>query len=307
MYDIIPDIHGQASKLKGTLISLGYMERNGAWRHSDHGRTCVFLGDFIDRGPANGEVINVVRRMVDAGTAYAIMGNHELNAIHFHTRNPKSGEAVRVHSKKNQDQHASFLKEFPLDDPKTSEVISWMQDLPLFIEFEAFRVVHACWNDNVINKLVNVTKGGRLTEKQFLLAADQSSQLFSWVETTTKGPEAKLPDGFFISDKEGNDREEVRLQWWNNTAYTWKDIATSVPNPDQLPDSNLPVSVKQSVYPKESKPVFFGHYWFSGKRVLQAQNAHCLDYSAGKDGPLVSYQFDPTATSLDLKYLTVHS
>ncbi|WP_439156001.1 metallophosphoesterase [Yoonia sp.] len=85
MYDIIPDIHGQAAKLKGALTELGYRMRNGAWRHSDPNRRVVLLGDFIDRGPKNGEVICIVRSMLDAGTTSAVMGNHELNAIHFHT------------------------------------------------------------------------------------------------------------------------------------------------------------------------------------------------------------------------------
>lgn len=69
MYDIIPDLHGQAAKLTAALTDLGYRDRNGAWRHSDPSRSCLFLGDFIDRGPHNGAVIDIVRRMVDAGTA----------------------------------------------------------------------------------------------------------------------------------------------------------------------------------------------------------------------------------------------
>jgi hypothetical protein len=91
-----------------------------------------------------------------------------------------------------------------------------------------------------------------------------------------------------FNDKEENGRAEVRLQWWNDSASTWKDIAIAVPNPDQFPDGNLSVSVKQSVYLKKSKPVFFGHYWFSGQ-------------------PLVSCQLDLTSTLLSLKNLTVHS
>ena len=63
MYDIIPDIHGQAGKLKSALTSLGYEQKNGAWRHTDPKRTCVFLGDFIDRGPDNEAVIDIVRCM----------------------------------------------------------------------------------------------------------------------------------------------------------------------------------------------------------------------------------------------------
>ncbi len=114
MHDIIPDIHGQADKLKAALTNLGYQDRKGAWRHSDPDRTAVFLGDYIDRGPENGAVIDIVRRMVDAGTAQAIMGNHELNAIQFHTTHPDTGEPLREHSEKNFRQHATFLDELPL-------------------------------------------------------------------------------------------------------------------------------------------------------------------------------------------------
>ena len=69
MYDIIPDIHGHSDKLTGLLEKLGYRERNNSWRHTDPGRQCIFLGDYIDRGPDNAGVIDIVRRMVDAGTA----------------------------------------------------------------------------------------------------------------------------------------------------------------------------------------------------------------------------------------------
>ena len=115
------------------------------------------------------------------------------------------------------------------------------------------------------------------------------------------------PDDHFIYDNEGQSRSEVRLQWWNGAASTRKEIATSVPNLDQLPASNLPASIKQNVYPAKSKPVFFGHYWLTGKPVPQTNNALCLDYSAGREGPLVSYQFDPVTTLLDLKNVTIHS
>lgn len=45
----------------------------------------IFLGDFIDRGPKIRETLQIVRAMVDAGTALAVMGNHEYNAICFHS------------------------------------------------------------------------------------------------------------------------------------------------------------------------------------------------------------------------------
>ena len=95
--DIIGDVHGHACKLKALLRRLGCAERDGAWRHTEPSRTAVFVGDYIDRGPAQVETIEIVRRMVDKGTARAIMGNHALNAIAWVTekRGCKTGRGSR--------------------------------------------------------------------------------------------------------------------------------------------------------------------------------------------------------------------
>jgi len=74
-YDIIGDIHGRLDKLDALLRRLGYREHHGAWRHPD--RTAVFVGDLIDRGPHQVATVDRVRRMVDAGAALCVMGNHE--------------------------------------------------------------------------------------------------------------------------------------------------------------------------------------------------------------------------------------
>jgi hypothetical protein len=41
-----------------------------------------------------------------------------------------------------------------------------------------------------------------------------------------------------------------------------------------------------------AKPVFFGHYWMTGQPSPQSPTAVCVDYSAGKGGPLVAYRWD---------------
>jgi hypothetical protein len=44
----------------------------------------------------------------------------------------------------------------------------------------------------------------------------------------------------------------------------------------------------------ESKPIFFGHYWLEPHAPKEplAKNICCLDFSAGKLGPLVAYRHD---------------
>lgn len=303
MYDIIPDIHGQAAKLKGALAELGYRKRNGAWRHNDPNRRVVFLGDFIDRGPDNGEVIRIVRSMLDAGTASAVMGNHELNAIHFHTIRD---EPLRAHTKQNVAQHASFLREFPLNSAEAKEAVEWMASLPLYLEFGGFRAIHACWDEATMEKLKEQTLDGTLTDEQLCTAADKNDPLFDLVETALKGPELELRDGLYFLDKAGHERTSIRQKWWNNKAETWREVAMSVPDLKMLPDAKLPEGVMRSSYLTDAPPVFFGHYWMEGTLQLQAKNALCLDYSAGKDGPLVSYGAEPGSNELMLKNIRIH-
>mgnify|MGYP006166943737 CR=1 FL=1 len=69
--DIIPDIHGQAEKLRVALKNLGWRRNGTTWLHHEPDRQIVFLGDFIDRGPENGAVIRIVRELMDAGRAQA--------------------------------------------------------------------------------------------------------------------------------------------------------------------------------------------------------------------------------------------
>src|SRR5690606_7959410 len=78
-YDVIGDIHGEFDAVVALLTRLGYRETGDVWRCS--GRQAVFVGDLIDRGPQQLEVLRLVRRMVDGGSAQVVMGNHEFNAI----------------------------------------------------------------------------------------------------------------------------------------------------------------------------------------------------------------------------------
>ena len=81
--DFIGDIHGHYDELVVLLKKLGYEERCGAYRYPGNARTAVFLGDYIDRGSQVRETVNLVRAMRDAGSAVALMGNHEFNALSF--------------------------------------------------------------------------------------------------------------------------------------------------------------------------------------------------------------------------------
>lgn len=304
--DIIPDIHGQAEKLLAALQNLGWRCKGSDWSHRDTNRKVVFLGDFIDRGPENGLVIRIVQDLIKSAGAKAVMGNHELNALHYHTVDPETKEPVRERNEDNFNQHESFLREFPVGSCKTKKVLDWMKTLPLFIETVHFRAVHAAWIQPEIDNLRLYTKDGVLSQDQLIRAGRKSDELYKIVEIVAKGPEACLPHPYFFVDKGGKVRRHVRVKWWNDDARNWRDATMSVPDINQLPEQQLPDKLLNTFYPAGDRPVFFGHYWLSGEPELQSKNALCLDYSAGTDGPLVTYTHVAGTRDLSLENVVVH-
>ncbi|MFD8480822.1 polynucleotide kinase-phosphatase [Kitasatospora sp. NPDC059673] len=81
-FDIVGDIHGCRSELETLLGRLGYaIVRDEQGRPIDaahpDGRTAVFVGDLVDRGPDSPGVLRLVMGMVAAGHALCVPGNHE--------------------------------------------------------------------------------------------------------------------------------------------------------------------------------------------------------------------------------------
>ncbi len=100
-FDIIGDVHGCYGELVALLEKLGYAVDRGtgvppassssesADRGRDaratvtppSGRTAIFLGDLVDRGPDSPAVLRLVMSMVAAGTALCVPGNHDVKLM----------------------------------------------------------------------------------------------------------------------------------------------------------------------------------------------------------------------------------
>ncbi len=305
-YDIIGDIHGQVHKLEALLGKMEYRCQGGAWRHPD--RTAIFVGDFIDRGKQGVETVQIVRGMVDAGSALAVMGNHELNAIAWHTPDPaKPGEYLRPRfeekwGEKNRKQHEAFLAQVEDHPALHKEIVDWFLTLPLWLELPELRVVHACWHEPFMDWLSpQLDRGRYLTPELMVQATDEPSDkaekdnaspsVFKAVEALTKGIEIPLPKPHTFVDKDDHRRDRVRARWWDPKASTYSQIAHLSDNERQaLPDDEVPAHARLSV--TGDKPIFFGHYWMNGSPEPESPLAACVDYSAGKEGPLVAYRWE---------------
>ena len=89
-FDLIGDVHGCHAELVTLLHRLGYHDDGESWVHAE-GRTAVFLGDIIDRGPAAPDVVVLVSKMVRRGRALFVPGNHDERLAAF-----LGGESVVV-------------------------------------------------------------------------------------------------------------------------------------------------------------------------------------------------------------------
>ena len=288
MQDIIGDVHGHATKLKALLDKLGYERKNGAYRHPE--RTVLFLGDYIDRGPDNPETLRIVREMVDAGTAIALMGNHEYNALAFNTLREDGKGYLRPHLIKNFKQHGETLLQFQNRQAEYDEYVAWFKTLPLFYENEHFRAVHASWHQPSIEHLQDVlTDDTTLSDAALQASAVPDSYTMDAVEKVLKGVELPLPAGRSFLDKDKNERYHIRYKWWENP------VGASYEQLSVLPGLDLSgftyVDESGHYYDENQKPVFFGHYWLRGEPNLYRGNVCCLDYSVAKGGVLVAYRY----------------
>ena len=301
-YDLIGDIHGQYGKLEALLRKMGYAPTGDTWKHAG-GRKVIFLGDFVDRGPQVREVLRTVRGMVEAGDALAIMGNHEYNAVCYHTPDGNGGH-LRERSDRNTRTHQATLQQFEGRETEWAGWIAWMSTLPFALDLGALRCVHACWDAGHLETL----RGMSLADSAFLhRSAARHTAEYAAIETVLKGPELQLPDGAVFSDKEGREHSRIRVKWWGRQAAgSFGEAAMPVPMVELLHIPLADDACRLANYPADAPPVFFGHYWMPADAPKEplAGNVACLDFGAGLTGPLVGYRWDGEAEVQAAKYIT---
>ena len=301
--DIIGDVHGCATKLAALLDELGYKISGwtGAYWHPH--RRAVFVGDLIDRGDEQVRVLEIVKGMVDGGSAEVVMGNHEFNAIGYATEYPAgSGEFLRPHIPKNYDQHQAFLEQ--VNGPMRARYLEWFKTLPLWLDLGGVRIIHACWHQPSIELVARELGSNRFNSMdQFVRASEKSDPLYAAIEVLLKGPEISLADHGqppFV-DKGGALRSDARLRWWDEGGTTLREIAEvsdtyttkdGQPYPP-LPDIEIRASERSYAY-DSSVPVVYGHYWRQDSPKFGqdwTRRTACVDFSAVKQGTLTAYRW----------------
>lgn len=216
--DVVGDVHGEIDALHTLLARLGYDEAG------DHpaGRRLIFVGDLIDRGPDSPAVLRKVRALMDAGRAQCVMGNHELNLL--------AGK-VRVynhwfhHGAAAQGHVATSQALLPAGERQ--ELLDFLAGLPLALERDDLRVVHACWDDAMVDVArastdVLALKSEREQSIRDRLVADGvtdpvdcslACQNGCPVKVMSSGKEHRSASPFFAGERE---RYEARTPWWGD-------------------------------------------------------------------------------------------
>lgn len=247
------------------------------------------MGDYIDRGPAIREVLQIVRGMVDNGNALAIMGNHEYNALAY-AYSIGENTYLRSHNAIHTRQHEATLHQFADYASEWEEWLEWFYTLPLYLDLGDLRVVHACWDQDHIDWL-SANHQSKLSNHLFEASHMRGSYPNEVIEETLKGKEFNIPEEYAWPDKDGHIRTTNRVKWWIHPGKsTFGDFLFNCP--DNLKRGKITTDLKIDIYPREAPPVFFGHYWMEDPYpVIQSGNVICLDYSIAKGGSLVAYRW----------------
>ncbi|WP_354624230.1 metallophosphoesterase [Psychromonas sp. MME2] len=263
----IGDVHAQHTKLEALLTEIDFDD-------TDPDSECktaklVFIGDLIDNKQTNNDqhiiTLQRVQSLQKNGHALCLLGNHEFNAIGWASKN-ENGEFCRPHNEKNTKQHRAFLNAVGEGSAEHNRWIDWFKSLPLFLSFETVNAIHACWDEQAIERLKPyLNADNSLKEVHWVDAFNEQHELFELCEILLKGPERTLPDGEFFIDKTGTKRTQERVKWWQEY--------------------------------QGDKPVVIGHYTLNELPEPLTHKVVCVDYNAAKDdNVLVAYRVD---TQLD--------
>lgn len=250
--DILGDTHGEIDALHDLLAHLGYRPDG---THPE-GRRLVFLGDLTDRGPDSPAVVGLVQRLVDAGLAQCILGNHDLNIL----LGEKKFDNNWFHGKEFFLDGKLVPQALVHDDQTRRSIKDFFRRLPLVLERPGLRVVHACWHNEMVDLARQATDVVELYDRyvRIIEAEDSTKNLDEIdrglahqnrnpVKVLTSGMERRVAVPFEAS---GKTRHEERVPWWGDYA--------------------------DPVY------VIFGHYAAFPGEPHGYGRAVCLDYAVAK-------------------------
>ncbi len=290
MYDIIGDVHGHAQLLKNLLLELGYEKTTEGYVHPS--RKAVFVGDFINRGPQIKKTIRIIRKMVENGNAFAVLGNHEINVIIAYLKDKKGNLLVKP-PLKNFISGLKTFNEFISAPEEWQEHLRWLRTLPLFLDLEGIRIVHACWSEEAVEFVKQNLPAGKIKKDVFKkIYKNPGSELAKNIWLLTKGVQFEMPGDLKIINNKGVSPRSFRMRWWENLpGKTFEEI--SFESKFHFPDYSVPPEILPDIkpYPANAPIVFFGHYCRGNGPYIIKPNICCLDTCIAGSKMLLAYRW----------------
>lgn len=301
--DIVGDIHGEFEVLERLLGHLGY-DGDGL---SKEGRRLVFLGDLVDRGPDSPAVVDKVMALVESGVAQCLMGNHEL-AILLDRQFPGNGWFIQPNFvEKPGEFHSRRVK-----PDRIEAYLEFFGTLPLVLENEALRLVHACWHRPSVDRLKS-DMSRRLPVadlyEEYVLEVRKNlheAALAAKVEEENERFAVALDDpGWSAEILPAHARAEVIGQMSNPIRVVTTGAVHVAPRPNfEMGMWRMAQRSRWWDDYEDDVPVVIGHFWrrfdssarripgVSGRDVFEGipshawmgrkKNVYCVDYSVGQ-------------------------
>jgi hypothetical protein len=266
-------VHGEIDPLRVLLSQLGYDESG---RHNDN-RRLVFVGDLVDRGPDSPAVLELVMRLVKNGSAQCVLGNHEMNLLRndrkhgndWYTR-PEAADPTEAtcDSKQQKERFHQFLL-----------------TLPLALQNERLRVVHACWHGDSLERIAALEPGTdalaafELFDNQTIAAHESNFELRSQAQKELDALTSDLSDHDVVPPLlPANATIDATWQMGNPIRVLTSGVETPTAAPFYAGGKWRMVERRKwwEDYDEE-RPVIVGHYW---RRFGNASTG-----LAGKYGP----------------------
>ena len=286
---IIGDVHGEF----GSLLQLVKKLPNDA--------NLIFVGDLVDRGPDSPGVVFFVKKLIDNGNAQMVLGNHELNVLQ-HKAKHGSGWYFDEQVDKDKD-YQPFNR---TDDEERSKIYEFLSGLPIALENDELRIVHAAWVSEKINEIRNIPLGdvGKIYIKL-------EKEINNSIKTSGLLENYYLEQDEWIEEIEDPFAEKLPF-----LDYTCNyNLAHQMNNPLRVLSSGVEKRAEEQFFAsgkwrfvqrdnwwnnyEEDIPVIVGHFWrklnpeikSTGENVFEGieanawhgkkKNVFCVDYSVG--------------------------
>ena len=294
-FDIVGDIHGEYEALINLLKHLGY-DLNGS--HPDN-RKLIFVGDFCDRGNDSPSVILLIKKLILNKKAQAVLGNHELNLL---INSVKSGSGWYF-----DEMHSKDLVYEPYKKALSSkeEIYNFLSSLPIVLENENLRIVHAMWDNDSVEKLKKINDSDIVSSyKKF--EADINDKLIQ------NNLHQKYKHELSALSESLTNKEIIPKMNYIISEY---ELFHQSQNPFKVLTSGMEIRSKAPYYTHkkwrfnqryawwdhytDDKPVVIGHYWRKMNNSINnmpdnlflniektswhgnKNNVFCIDYSVG--------------------------